>query len=64
MSDKVRYPLRMPKTLYDRVKAIAKAERRSINQQLVYMVAAQMERWAGQENDLRQREESDTSSLS
>lgn len=37
-----RYPLRLPETLYDRVKALAEKEKRSINQQLVYMVAAQL----------------------
>lgn len=51
-----RYPLRLPKTLYDRVRALAEKEKRSINQQLAYLIEAQMKQYEDDENDLRQSE--------
>lgn len=55
------YPLRLPKTLYDRVRRLAAKEKRSINQQLVYLIEAQIKQYGDDENDLRQSEESDAS---
>jgi hypothetical protein len=40
-----RYPLRLPKTLYDRVKRLADKENRSINRQLVRLIEEQMRKY-------------------